>query len=233
MDSKLHPVPFSDKLLTDHFEDNSISYDVDYANSKYKGKKFLNYLYHIQIDTNVAVSLDLSYEERSELMTAWLNFRDVVHVDTLAFTLLNLLMVEKDGRVRFPSIFSEEESKRFIDENRELITRIVTFMDSIILFLLHKFDDQPIENFNVESIDDSNYIPRAVAQIFAIKDFFMYYALPFREKKWFVKQFEDHTNSIMMSFLLAEDNILLGFINAIVKNKITPERFCEFITTEL
>jgi len=231
--SNLQTVPLSSKLLVNYFEDNSITYDIDYLNSKLRGKSFVNYLYNIQIDTNVAVSDDMSFNEKSELMLAWLEFRDVVSVDTLSYSLLNLLLIEKRAQIRFPSIFSEGESLKFIDENEEIITHMIEFMDSIVLFLLHKFDKQPIETFKVNSIDDPKYVPANLANIFAIEEFYVYYSLPFREKSWFVKQFENKHNVIVNSFLLAKNNILLGFINAIVKNKITPEDYCKFINAKI
>jgi len=226
-------VPLSSKLLINHFEDNSISYNIDYSNSKIKNVAFINYLYNIQIETNVAVDINSSYEEKSELFLTWLEFRDVIYIDTFAHTLLNLLLIEKDANIRFPSIFTEKESKQFIVENIDLINRIIEFMDSLILFLLYKFDEQPIETFNVKTVDDSNYVPKNVATIFSIEEFYTYYSLPFREKKWFSKYFETKHNTIISHFLLAPNNIILGFINAIVKNKITPEAFIGFMNAQL
>jgi len=222
-------IPLSDKLITNFLEDQTITYNIDYAKSSLQGKKFINYVYNVQINVNIAIDSNLSYEAKSELLLAWLDFRDILQLDTLTFSLMNILLIEKDSHMRYNSIFSEDESKRFIKENRKIIDKIIEFMDSVILFLLHKFDDREIETFKVEKIDDINYVPKNIATLFTINDFYVYYSMPFRKQSWFIRQFEDKRDPLIGYFLLSENNIILGLINAIVKNKITPERFCEFL----
>ena len=65
------PIPIEE--LKEYFNDDSIVFNINYANSTLKGNKLLTYISNLDIPVQLSGFYELSYEEKEEFVLAYMN----------------------------------------------------------------------------------------------------------------------------------------------------------------
>ncbi len=222
-------IPFSDKFITLYFETEDDScYEVNYETSKLKNDSFINYIYNVNIPTAVYVNPDLPYEDRSEIMLAWLNSRNLIPIDSFSNTLLSIILkTRQQDNTNISSFFNDEETKRFIKENQSVLELIVCFLDSILFHVQVMFDLKKQSDCNY-LYDRDNAIPKNTVNIFQLQDFFILYYRKLTYKPiWFKQQFEG--KNALVKYFYINKNIITSLTKCILKEKINPDNFVNLI----
>jgi len=231
----MQTVPFSDKIVVNYFDaDDKETIVVDYENSTLKGKEFITYLSNVDILSNVYVNPELSYEEREELILAWLDCKNLITLESLSVALLHILFQIKDIEVEYlDPIIRADECQKFKDRNNDLVLRIALFFEAVLYHCLvqYKF----IERKDQLVIDNPTCIPKNIINLFMLDDFFLFYSKPSivsaPRNVWFTHQFEDE-NSLIKYFYLNK-NLLTAFLSCIDNGTVTVNGFFEFINAKI
>jgi hypothetical protein len=214
---KLVTVPFSDKIITEHFQSEEEKvFLVDYKKSSLKDEKMMTYLSNTEIAVNLSVHEDLSYEEKEKLMIAWMKSKNLIPIDTLTIAWLDIIMRYKHRKAYFPSFMYGPEKDKFIERNQDFLNELVEFLDSIFFHNLVSLEFDKKENAT-KIIDDPHAVPINVMNLFAIDLFYEYFIVKDpSHKTWYVHQFEKQPDII--SHYYANPNPLTAICN-ITKRK--------------
>lgn len=175
-------VPIPTELIREYFTNKGIFYVVDYQKSRLKGSNFLTYLTNLAVPSDVNFGEVMQYEEYSEVMKAYLDQRSVVSCSLLHVMAAELLLFAKGlSYEALPYVTPVPKASfliRFIDENKDQISRWLHFIDSTQVFALSAIKRlnshyKPKEVF--ENIDDKEYVGSNVAQLYRIPEFIAYY----------------------------------------------------------
>jgi hypothetical protein len=141
------------KIESKYGSDNIIkgnikSPEIDYANSKIKGKNFITYLSNLKYES-VNINLNgVSFEERSELVSEFIKHNSLCHINQLEITLIkclfyfrgyNLSLVdesEDDKLILEHCIFSNEEVQEYVERNKDLIKQLSGILDGVLLYAI-------------------------------------------------------------------------------------------------
>ena len=86
------PIPIEE--LKEYFNDDSIVFNIDYANSTLKGNKLLTYISNLDIPVQLSGFYELSYEEKEEFVLAYMNSKLIVNLEDIEKTILYYLLVQ-------------------------------------------------------------------------------------------------------------------------------------------
>ena len=170
-------VPLPIKELHEVISDNSKVYDVDYSNSKIKGKPFVFYLANLNVKTRINVET-LTKEELKELLVIYMTINTPFKCEELnvlvMLTLLHFMEGDTSGITTFdlPDGFLDE----FVEENQDLMARYFLFCSSMIKYCDYirsiSDDKEPDLRGYDGTIDDPKYIGVNVVWLFEIPSFF-------------------------------------------------------------
>lgn len=151
--------------LKKHFNDKSVSYVIDYANSKLKGKKLLTYISNL--DLPIDISFDPNTEEGQELIKDYLESTFLVNVSSLEKAVIETLFV-----YRF-----EDSKNDFIKENKELLDLWARYLDSATLFNLYVVQEDTLKEFVKQQPEEKFDVIKGINFVHAFKycDFFAFY----------------------------------------------------------
>jgi hypothetical protein len=168
--------PIAIDELKKYFADDTIIFEIDYANSSLKGNKFLIYLSNLNIPCDIDVKIN---DEFLELLKDYFNAKTLVSIRSLEIAALDMLF---SNRFKYDkaehSFFSNEQTKKFIDENKEILDCWSKKLDSLTIYNMQTIDapefKEFVESFPTDDTDDLTGIN--FVQLLKYEEFYAFYS---------------------------------------------------------
>lgn len=186
-------LPLEEDVLWDIIENGQqqpIVVDVasSYANLN---DKILYYISNAELD----VTFDWSgcdFDTKNSIMLSYINLNRIYKNDELNRTLFDLMLCYKGIETDCQGIFTLDQCIDFINNNLELFSKLIPFIDSAILLIGNGF--APLNKYfqpdMFEQVTD-NTLSLNVSCLFSIPEFVVYYSiLDQTNLKWYTIQFD-------------------------------------------
>jgi hypothetical protein len=147
-------LPLSTTDIIGFFENPDHFFYVDYNNSSLKKETFLTYIANMKMKCDLINYKDISFEDRQEMMSAFINHSYVIEVPVLKNALISLLIYSRSAEMPF-DFFTKEEANIFLEKNWSAIEHASSFFDSMLLVLpsmSHEFKEQVFDKMLEENL---------------------------------------------------------------------------------
>jgi hypothetical protein len=210
---------------------------VDYEKSTIKGKFFVNFISNLKISILLDKTSPLKKEDKFELLEAYMTAPKLAEIPTLNSVVCVLLLEEKTGLMypdKKPIFLSQEERTEFRTLHQELVSKWITFIDSVPLSLMYFYKPftensgkDLIQSKDVEIIEDHLYISANVATALItpnfLEDYLAFSKTPVQSNKIFeLQMYEPIFDGYSLMSVLRESPSLV-FINGLFNNWLTVE----------
>lgn len=165
------PIPI--ELLKEYFSDDSIVFNIDYANSLLKGDKLLTYLSNLDVPCKLTGWDNTPVEDRFEILKDYMNSKLVVNSPELEVCVLKILYEASEypffvSYETVENILSKEEINIFCKNNKELTEKWLTMLASCSLYAIHTVPElSELVQKEHETIDDYDYCGVNFVNLFA------------------------------------------------------------------
>ena len=132
--------PIAIEDLKKYFVDKSITYVIDYTNSKLKGTKLLTYISNLDIPCDIGFT---NKHEQEELLKEYLNSSVLCSIPSLEILTINLLLEYKEIDIENNSILY----KNFIEDNLEIVRKWESKLDSLTLYNMYSVNSTEMQEF--------------------------------------------------------------------------------------
>jgi len=178
--------PIAIEDLKKYFLDKSITYDIDYTNSKIKGLKLLTYISNLDIPCNISFN---NKNEQEELLKEYLNSPVLCSIQSLEILTINLLLEYKE--IDNNSILY----KNFIEDNLEIIKKWESKLDSLTLYNMYIVNSPEMQEFakgfpadETEELSGINFL-----SLLKHEPFYVYYSkIKQSNLKFYTKYFNEY-----------------------------------------
>lgn len=185
-------LPLEEDVLWDIIENGQQQPIVVDAAGSYANlnDKILYYISNAELD----VTFDWSgcdFDTKSAIMLSYINLNRIYKSDELNRTLFDLMLCYKGFETDYQGIFTLEQCIDFINNNLELFSKLVAFVDSVILLIGNGFAplNKHFQPDMFEQVTD-NTLSLNVSCLFNIPEFVVYYSiLDQTNLKWYTIQF--------------------------------------------
>lgn len=209
--------------LKKYFVDKSISFLIDYENSKIQGNKLLTYISNLDIP--IDIKFDPNNETGESLLEDYMNTTFLVNIPSLEIATINKLL-----EYRFEPVKS-----KFIEKNQELLDHWATLLDSSTLFNFYCLQNAPemkewVESFPKYSLDVVTGIN--FVQLFKYKDFYQFYQKNDESKlKYCPEVFNDYIfkGNNLFHYWSNENNIMFMLTWGIIQGHVTAQNFAGMV----
>ena len=198
--------PISIEDLKKYFLDKSITYNIDYTNSKLKGAKLLTYI------SNLDIPCDITFDnknEKDELLKEYLNSSVLCNIPSLELQTIKLMLEYKEiGTEKNPILY-----KNFIVDNLEIIKQWESKLDSLTLYNMYIVNSPEMQEFakgftedNTDDLSGINFL-----SLLKHEDFFIYYSkIKESNLKFYTKYFNEYMfkGKNLYSYWATENNPL-------------------------
>lgn len=219
--------PLAIDSIKEYFSDKELFFIVDYATSKIKDKVLLTYLANLNIPCDIEFTEDVTKEEIKKLIVSYMSVKSINRIASLTSVVAAILLRAKGDRfeeVSHLQTLSLSDIDEFIVENKELVERWLTFLESAmyyVIYTVNSLNEQVKVEESLPVIDDPNYIGLNVVNLFSLPSFYEHFVslVPITQDYWFKQQFEEHIfkGSKLLAYMDTEANpffaILLGLID--------------------
>lgn len=169
--------PLSTTDIISFFENPDHFFYIDYNGSALKKESFLTYIANMKMKCDLIDYASISFEDREEMLFAFMHYNYIVEVPALKNALASLLMYSRSGEMIF-DFFSKEEADQFIEKHKTKIQEASCFFDSMLFVMpsmSHEFKEQvfnkAIEEGQVEVVEDAEAIGINTFSLIAMPDF--------------------------------------------------------------
>jgi len=240
----MYIIPFDSETLRSIITGDIKSPEIDYANSKIKGKNFVTYLSNLKYESlNINLS-DVSFEERSQLVSEFVKHNSTCHINQLEATVIKCLFYfrgydlslvdksEDDKETLSQCILSNHEVKQFVEQNTDLIKQLSEILDGVLLYAIKNLTAYKKEmgDFITNNIVvDKQEIGKTFVNLFQNDTFNCHYyaAIPnFDDLKYFDFYFDRpiYSGKTIMSHI-TEGCIIFPLLRMILEKPLTAEQF--------
>ena len=179
--------PISIEDLKKYFLDKSITYNIDYTNSKLKGSKLLTYISNLDIPCNITFN---DKNEQEELLKEYLNSPVLCSIPSLEILTINLLLEYKE--IDIENLISY---KNFIIDNLEIIKQWESKLDSLTLYNMYIVNSPEMQEFakgfpedGTEELTGINFL-----SLLKYEPFYIYYSkIKQSNLKFYTKYFNEY-----------------------------------------
>jgi hypothetical protein len=130
--------PISIENLKKYFNDQTTFFVIDYKNSSLKGTKLLTYLSNLDIPSDINFT-GCSSDECFDMIKEYLNSTMIVNIPALESAVINILHQTKN--------LVQVTDKEFIDDNKEILDKWISKLESLSLFNMHIIGNGIFEEF--------------------------------------------------------------------------------------
>lgn len=127
------PIPIEE--LKKYFTDKSISYVIDYEQSKLKGAKLLTYISNLEMP----IDIKMTRENRYEMLEEYIKFPMLMNCNSLEILMIDVLLETK-------GIYSGIHSE-FISEHKDVLDKWVNKIESLSLYNMFTINDDKFKEF--------------------------------------------------------------------------------------
>lgn len=151
--------------LKKYFNDKTVSYVIDYANSKLQGAKLLTYISNL--DLPIDVQFDPQTEQGAELLKAYMESTFLVNVPSLEVTMINYLFNYRFG----------EPVDKFVIDNKDLFDHWAKVLDSCTIFNMYTVADESFKEFARSQPEEKFEVFKGInfVQLLKYEDFYQFY----------------------------------------------------------
>jgi len=229
MSSNIRAVPMSTDELQELFLNPEISFQIDVGKSKLRGESFITYLSNMRMKCSLLESDTLPYEDKEEILKSYIKNAYFTDCRTLLESLAYVMFLSRDIPVEpLSNWLSVEESKKFIQNNNDIIKNISDFLDSCLVAIASlnvefkkNFLDPSLHNKDINLIEDPDIVCINVLGLLTLPNFIEYFISfnPQPEKKlsYYKYQVEKFTYNKKFFFQilvnLSGDSLLLSLVN--------------------
>lgn len=169
MNNIITPAPIEINELKKYFSDKTITYTIDYQNSRLQGTKLLTYLSNLDIPCDIQI--DRESEEFDQLLSDYMNATFIVRVPVLESAAIMVLLEHKE-------LTNNQVYGKFREDNKEIIEHWVEVLDSMLAFHASTVSKSEKMKEWVDTLPKSDIDTTAginFVSMFEYPDFFVYY----------------------------------------------------------
>lgn len=209
--------------LKKYFVDKTITFLIDYENSKIQGTKLLTYISNLDIP--IDVKFDPNDETGQSLLEDYMQSSFLVNVPSLEVATINKLLEYKFEPTKSP----------FIEKNQELLEHWTILLDSATLYNFYCLNGAPelkdwVESFpayNLEVVKGINFV-----QLFKYQEFYQFYQKVDESKlRYCPEVFKDYIfkGNNLFHYWSNENNIMFMLTWGVVNGHVTAQNFAEMV----
>ena len=160
--------PIEINELKKYFSDKTISYTIDYANSKLQGIKLLTYLSNLDLPCDIMIDQD-SLQFR-DLLSVYLNAPFIVSVPVLEIATIEMLL-------EYRNLIEGDKYNTFIKDNEEIISHWSSILDSMAVYNMYTVQSKKLGEWatNRPHNDTDTTVGINFVSLFKYSGFYMYY----------------------------------------------------------
>lgn len=240
----MYTIPFDSDTLRNIITGDIKSPEIDYTNSKIKGKNFITYLSNLKYE-NLAIDFStVSVEERYDLVCEFIKHNSTCHIEQLEATVVKCLFYfkgydlslvdksEDDTPFLQKCIFSNQEIEQFVKTNTDLIKQLCELLDGVLLYAIKNLTaykeaqgDFVTNNIVAEKQD----IGKTFVNLFDNATFNCHYygtLMQFDTMKYFDYYFDRpiYSGKTLINFITSPNCFIFPILKIILDNKFTPEQ---------
>ena len=240
----MYTIPFDSKTLKSIITGEIKSPAIDYVNSKIKGKNFITYLSNLKYENLEINFSDVSFDERSELLSEFIKHNSTCRIEQLESTVVkslffyrgyNLTLVDKsedDKPFLQKSILSNIEIQEFVKNNKNLVTQLSEILDGVLLYAIKNLNayKEELGDFVTNNIVvEKQEIGKTFVNLFENPTFNCHYysSLPkFDDLKYFDHYFDRpiYSGKTLINFITSPQCFIFPILKMIIDIKYTPEQ---------
>jgi len=240
----MYTIPFDSETLKSIITGEVKSPAIDYVNSKIKGKNFITYLSNLKYENLEINFSDVSFDERSELLSEFIKHNSTCRIEQLESTVVkslffyrgyNLTLVDKsedDKPFLQKSILSNIEIQEFVKNNKNLVTQLSEILDGVLLYAIKNLNayKEELGDFVTNNIVvEKQEIGKTFVNLFENPTFNCHYysSLPkFDDLKYFDHYFDRpiYSGKTLINFITSPQCFIFPILKMIIDIKYTPEQ---------
>ena len=239
----MYIIPFDSETLRSIITGDIKSPEIDYTNSKIKGKNFITYLSNLKYENlNIDFS-SVSLDERFDLVCEFIKHNSTCHIEQLEATVVkclfyfkgyNLSLVDKsedDKPFLQKCILTNSEIEQFVKENQELIKELCNILDGTLLYAIKNLNayKKELGDFITNNIvEEKQEIGKTFVNLFQNETFNSHYyaSIPkFDQIKYFDFYFDRpiYSGKTLMTYITG-GCIIFPLLKMILDNAFTPQQ---------
>ena len=241
----MYTIPFDSETLRSIITGDIKSPEIDYANSKIKGKNFVTYLSNLKYESLNINLTDVSFEERSELVCEFIKHNSTCHINQLEATVIKCLFYfrgydlslvdksEDDKQILQQCILSNDEVHQFVEQNKDLIKQLSEILDGVLLYAIKNLTayKEHMGDFITNNIvTEKQDIGKTFVNLFNNITFNCHYysSVPmFDSIKYFDHYFDRpiYSGKTLINFISSPQCFIFPLLRIMLENPLTAEQF--------
>lgn len=209
-------LPLTDEELLEFVENQDKVFDIEITNDEFDNKTSLIYISNLNIKCNCIFK---DSEKKLDFIKEYLLSSRIVSIENVEKMLIKIILVSTGYKLKdFEADITDEECEKFIEENSELMNKLQTFLDSLLIYGITVYvQKDKKEEFlkDIQVIDDAEYIGLNIVNLLKYKELSFYYVFrELGEQYNFVKQFNDYMfdGNNLYYYFNNENNMLLKMV---------------------
>lgn len=240
----MYTIPFESETLKDIITGKITSPEVDYTNSKIKGRNFITYLSNLKYE-NISINFsDVTFEERCELIVEYIKHSSTCHIEQLEASVIkslfyykgyNLTLVDQsidDQDFLQKSILSNSELQQFVDSNVGLVKQLGDLLDGVLLYAiknLNAYKEELGDFITTNVVEEKQQVGKTFVNLLNNSTFNCHYygSLPkFDDLRYFDYYFDKpiYSGKTLMTFITAPQCVIFPILKMVIDVQFTPEQ---------
>ena len=216
------PIPIED--LKKYFQDKETYFVVDLKNSELPNDKIFTYLSNLNVPCDI-INPDF------DLLKEYFNTKSLVDIPTLEKMAINVLFT-------FKGLQQVEEHKEFISNNKEILSKWESVLDSLVLYNVYTLQLEEtsahVESYPLDDTDDITGIN--FLGLLKHEDFFYYFNGAKQENvKFYKKYFNDYMfkGDNLFTYWANENNPMFLLTDAIASGTMDKNKYYEAVEKDM
>jgi len=213
------PIDISD--LKKYFSDKSITYTIDYKNSKLKETKLLTYLSNLDLPCDI--SIDEDGDEFGNLLSAYFNATFLVNIPLLEQVAIDVLL-------EYRGVLTGNKYTTFIENNKEIIEHWTSVLDSLVAYNLFTVSSPELKEWaeNLPHDDTSTTDGINFVNLLKYPEFYSYYETVNEENLKFYDKYFTHNmfkGTNLFNYWANDNNPMFLLTVGIVENMFSGDDY--------
>jgi hypothetical protein len=241
----MYTIPFDSETLRSIITGDIKSPEIDYDNSKIKAKNFVTYLSNLKYESLNINLTDVSFEERSELISEFIKHNSTCHINQLEATVIKCLFYfrgydlslvdksEDDKTVLEQCILSNDEVRQYVEQNTDLIKQLSEILDGVLLYAIKNLTayKEEVGDFITNNIvTEKQDIGKTFVNLFDNATFNCHYysSIPkFDSIKYFDHYFDRpiYSGKTLINFIASPQCLIFPLLRMMLEKPLTAEQF--------
>lgn len=179
--------PIAIEDLKKYFIDKNTIYVIDYNNSEIKDEKLMTYLSNLEIPCDIDLS-KLNFDSIYQLLKCYMETTMLVNLTSLELLTIDVLKEAKN-------LSDNKRHNKFIDENKDLINRWISKLDSLTLYNMYAINNEEFKKFVKQFPEDTdkNLIGINFISLLKNSEFYILYSkIDMNTLKFYTNYFNDY-----------------------------------------